>query len=337
MTASFTSTPTVHPPFFFLIPTTFSVSYAQEAKASSAEPDSTPAQDPNDRAIGGARTRRPLGGAATDVTPAAVGADGGDGVVPDSAATADVDDPAAPAVGAKPWQRKKRVAAVRKKPSVDDGAEGAAMGDAGVGEARDVDSTTAKPWQRKRRPVAASATAADEVTGESGVELGEGGGEEEAAAPAKPWKSRAKPSRANQPAKPWQKRAPSGGAGDGEGRDAGEVEDLSNGGIEAAPAEVTKPSGNGEGGRGSVDELEAALEHREWKRRLAVFKVRVLFPWGGSKGYGCFVSLQFGSGSIGTPHSVYACTRFQGACSISMWWEQGLRLLRLIAIWFRFN
>ncbi|CAM9363531.1 unnamed protein product, partial [Sphacelaria rigidula] len=158
----------------------------------------------------------------------------GDGVVSDSAAAADGDEPAAPAVGIKPWERKKRVAAVKKKPSVDDGGEGAAMG-------------------------------------------GEVGGEEEAAAatkaaPAKPWKSKANSSRANQPAKPWQKRALSDGAGDGEGRDAGEITDLNNGVLEAAPAGVTKPSGNGEGCRGSVDELEAALEHREWKWRLAVFK-----------------------------------------------------------------
>lgn len=257
---------------------TATVLRVQETAASSAEAESTRPQDPNDRAIGGARNRRPLGGAATDVTPAGVSTDG-DGVVSDSAAAADGDEPAAPAVGIKPWERKKRVAAVKKKPSVDDGGEGAAMG-------------------------------------------GEVGGEEEAAAaskaaPAKPWKSKAKSSRANQPAEPWQKRAPSDGAEDGEGRDAGEIKDLNNGGLEAAPAGVTKPSGNGEGGRGSVDELEAALEHREWKWRLAVFKVWVLLRQSGSGGHCYLISVRFGSSSIRTRRSVYAWMCMVTLCIMS--------------------
>lgn len=119
------------------------------------------------------------------------------------------------------------------------GADGG--GENGAGTAEVVAPTGAKPWLKKRRPVAAAiSTAVD----------GEGDGESAFAA-AKPWKVSA------------------AALGSLPVSAAGESSVVDKGAADKGPRDLEKE----EGDEGGVMELEACLQGRDWKKRLAVFEV----------------------------------------------------------------
>lgn len=251
----------------------------QEIRASLSGADSAPAADPSDRAIGGARNRRPLGGAMApgDQDPAQgnpmeVGDGGGDDVIADGAATAAA--AAGPSAGAKSWQRKRFAA--KAKPSA--GGDGAAVDGVGKAEEGGDESAAAsaaapaaaRPWQKKRGPAAVrTAASSDQIADETPVEQNTA-----AAAPAKPRKSRVKPRGSLSP-KRWQTKTGGGGVGGGRGDDDGVVvADASLGKVAAVGEGSGRGKGQEQGGGGSVDGLEVGLEHKDWKQRVAVFEVQ---------------------------------------------------------------
>lgn len=165
---------------------------------------------------------------------------------------------------AKPWQRQPKKATA----SVKNGAAAAAAGGGGGvvvgddGEAVDAPTAAAaKPWLRKKKAVAAAASASV-----GGADGGGGAGGVDGAASSAVDRPRA--------AKPWQRRKASGAGGSGDGRgDEGVV-------VAAAGEVLVEEAGEGEG-EGGVMELEACLEERDWKKRVAVFEVFVVSGNGG--------------------------------------------------------
>lgn len=227
-------------------------------------------EDPGDRAIGGERNRRPLGGAAAHAGQDSAQGDPEDvGVVAEGAA--ETAATAGPSAGARRWQRKR--AATRSKPSasgdvarVNDEVE---VEEGGVESAASAAAAAvAKPWLKKRVPPTAAtgvAASSDQIEDEIPTS-----GEQDATV-ATPWKSKTR-SRGSVTPKPWQTKAGGGNAGDGGGN--GVL--LTEGPLGDAVVAVAEGSGKGQGqgGGGSVDELEIGMEHRDWKQRVAVFEVQ---------------------------------------------------------------
>lgn len=181
---------------------------------------------------------------------------------------------AAAAPPARPWQRKGSA----KSDPVADGTEEAVAA-----------ASPAKPWQRKKAGALPKNSTA-EIGSSAGDEAGDSAAAvEEAAAPVKPW---------------LKKKRPTGGSG---GVRAGAVDDGSTsakpGGDDAVVAKPWKAAaakaaageaavmpegvvrGAGEEGGSAEGEdglagLEACLEERDWKKRVAVFEVRVCVVFG---------------------------------------------------------
>lgn len=149
----------------------------------------------------------------------------------------------------------------------------------GVGDADSLASTSevepaaaakAKPWLRRRKapPPRATKTAVDSAEGD-----GEGAAEEEevkVAAPAKPWLKKRRPVA--------DRAAPAVGVGEVEGDVVAAAPAKPWKTATAAAAEVVAEGGGGvagdggEGG-GGVQNLEACLKERDWKKRVAAFEV----------------------------------------------------------------
>ncbi|CAM9795118.1 unnamed protein product, partial [Ectocarpus sp. 4 AP-2014] len=284
----------------------------QEQNASQDDGNgNVPPESRDDRPIGGKRSTQhdgfdpgaDSGGLETTGAASSPSGNGGGGVLDTSSQVAvGMDGGAAepPAGGLKPWQRRRKVASSRKPAAEQGGAEQAEAAAA---------APPAKPWQRRgaaksdpladgtEEAVSAAAPAkswhskkAGALPKDSTAEVGSSAGDEaddsaaaaeEAAAPVKPWLRKKRPGggvRAgavddggsnDKPggddavvAKPWEAAA----------RAASEtVEEAA-----VVPEGVGREAGDGGGGAGGGEDglagLEACLEERDWKKRVAVFE-----------------------------------------------------------------
>ncbi|CAN0204781.1 unnamed protein product, partial [Ectocarpus sp. 12 AP-2014] len=282
----------------------------QEQNASQDDGNgNVPPASRDDRPIGGKRSTQhggfdpgaDSGGLETTGAASSSSGNGGGGVLDTSSQAAVGTDggPAEPpAGGLKPWQRRRKVASSRK-PAAEQGrpdqAEAGAAPPAKPWQRRGADKSDpladgteeaitaaapAKPWQRKKTGALPKDSTA-EVGGSAGDEAGDSAAAaEEAAAPVKPWLKKKRPgggvgagavddgSSSDKPggddavvAKPWEAAA----------RTASETVE------EAAVVPEGVERGAGEGGGSAAGEdglagLEACLEERDWKKRVAVFE-----------------------------------------------------------------
>lgn len=175
----------------------------------------------------------------------------------------------------KPWQKKRKAgaAAAEKAPAGDAGG----CENGGLGEDVDnvVDVAAVKPWQKNRIPVGAAVATAEEEAGDHACDPE---GADVVAEPAKPWRAKGKAKAiqpgADEPLKPWQMNKRSGAVEDtsDESVSVGNWSSEGSGTVVEAAAKAEVLEKEGEAG-GSVEGLEAALDDRDWKKRVAAFKV----------------------------------------------------------------
>lgn len=236
------------------------------------------------------RRRKPAAAAAAAAKKTAVAAGPSGGGDDDSA------QPAAEAPPVKPWQKNRK----KSGPAAEEGA-GTAKG-------------PAKPWQKKKATAAAvpkadpdvlivaaagaaESEAGDEDANSADVFAGAGGGASgdadgggaAAAAPVKPWLRKKKPGGVGAAKSKGAGGVATGGSGD----DADVVvvaekpwkaaaaarvgaEAVGDAPSTGAPADGGGMGGGPGGGEASVADLEACLEDRDWKKRVACFEVRIV-------------------------------------------------------------
>lgn len=249
---------TVPPPPPASVPPIPPIFRPQERQASGHDAEIAGQPDArDDRPIGGKRSAQTAGNGNDPSVDAGVDSGGMEAVIAPSAdamssgpgaerATTDggLDDHVGPAAaagaGLKPWQRRKRPP-ISRKPAPEVGPPG------DDGPESDVAAPPAKPLLKKKTAVVRKASpAARGLTAEvpENAVLGDGrdadGGVEDG--PVKPWLRKQKPGGV-------KAAAPTSG---GEGGELG---------------------AGGSGEEGSVAELEASLEERDWKKRVAAFEV----------------------------------------------------------------
>ncbi|CAM9215131.1 unnamed protein product, partial [Ectocarpus sp. 8 AP-2014] len=271
--------------------------------------DNVPPASRDDRPIGGKRSnqhdgfdpRADGGGLETTGAASSPSGNGGGGVLDTSSQAAVGTDggPAEPpAGGLKPWQRRRKVASSRK-PAAEQGGEdqaeaaaappakpwqrrGAAKSDPladGTEEAVTA-AAPAKPWQGKKAGALPKGSTA-EVGGSAGDEAGDSAAAAgEAAASVKPWLKKKRPGGGVRAG-----AIDDGGSGDKPGGDDAVVAKPWEAAARAAsetveeaavmPEGVGRGAGEGGGSAGGEDGLaglEACLEERDWKKRVAVFE-----------------------------------------------------------------
>lgn len=287
---------------------------SKEAESEDGPPTDSVFNPRDDRPIGGKRSTYDLGedgaenggdlgghGAREGV--GSVGGTTDDDADGGSGQARGVDAPAvAAAAGLKPWQRRKRAG-----PSSRTTAAAKLGGGSGDGAEQAGVEPPTKPWQRKKKAAGdgdstaasaavpktvadgtAAAAAADAMGPEGGSEVkgGAPAGEMSATAPVKPWLKKKRPGGGGV--------AASSGFGDdsNEGdavvvmakpRQAAAAANTASGAavvvVEGASTEGEAAVASGErdetaGGEGGVATLEACLQDRDWKKRVAAFEVQ---------------------------------------------------------------